>query len=380
VTANIEAIPLTQKLVGFDTINPPGNELGCAVYLRDILKEAGFEVWLVPFAVDRANLVARIGNSDGPTLCFTGHMDTVPLGAQPWSVDPRRGLIADGKLFGRGSSDMKAGIAAFVTAALAQVNVLCGSRFAISLVLTVGEETGCEGALDLASSHRTALGRADALVIAEPTANRLLLGHKGVLWLRAETMGVTSHGSSPHLGVNAIHKAARLVERLAGFDFGRPRHAVMGNPTLNVGTIRGGLNINSVPDHAEIGIDIRTTPEISHADVVSDLTLALGDDLHQLVTVLDLPGLWTDPRNAWAQAVSQLVEHITGAKQEPAAAAYFTDGSALVPAFGTPPAIMLGPGDPAKAHQTDEYCEVTKIIEAERIYRDIIAHWLRQQS
>jgi succinyl-diaminopimelate desuccinylase len=371
----IEAVALTQKLVRFDTINPPGNELECAVYLGDLLREGGLEVELVPFAPHRANLIARVGAPDRPTLCFTGHLDTVPLGTVPWSVDPHGGAIVDGRLHGRGSSDMKAGIAAFTAAALSCAAAFRDGSAGLSLILTVGEETGCEGALNLAKAHAGRIGRVDALVVAEPTANRLLLGHKGVLWVRAETKGVTAHGSSPHLGTNAIHKAADLVQRLRRFSDGNPAHPVMGGLTLNVGTIAGGINVNSVPDHAEVGIDLRTVPGTSHAVLRQALQTALGDDLDRLVDIVDLPGVWTDPDKPWIRAVSDAVERVTRVQQMPAAAAYFTDGSALVPAFGTPPAVVLGPGNPDLAHKTDEYCDVAKIIEAQEIFRELMVYW-----
>src|SRR6266498_2846770 len=125
-----------------------------------------------------------------------------------------------------------------------------------------GEETGSEGAFALA--RRGMRGQAGALVVAEPTTNRPLCGHKGALWLKATTRGVTAHGSMPEKGVNAIYAAARAVGRLEAFDFNVARHPVMGAPTLNVGTLHGGLNLNSVPDRAEIGIDIRTIPGMLH--------------------------------------------------------------------------------------------------------------------
>jgi hypothetical protein len=109
------AIALTQDLVRFNTVNPPGRERACAERLAGLLEGAGFTVELIPFGEGRAQLVARIGAAaDRPPIGFTGHLDTVPLGAQPWSVDPFAGEIADGKLYGRGSSDMKGGVAAFV--------------------------------------------------------------------------------------------------------------------------------------------------------------------------------------------------------------------------------------------------------------------------
>ena len=221
------SVELTQDLVRFKTINPPGAERACAERLASLLESAGFAVDLVPFGEGRAQLVARIGGTAGKLpLGFTGHLDTVPLGAQPWSVDPLAAEIADGKLYGRGSSDMKSGVAAFVTACNALADRLASTP-GVVLFITAGEETGCTGAAALARGT-TRLPQVGALVVAEPTGNRLLVGHKGALWLEAVTTGVTAHGSMPEKGVNAVYKAARAATALQDFDFNFARHDVLG--------------------------------------------------------------------------------------------------------------------------------------------------------
>ena len=259
------AIELTRELVRFDTVNPPGAERPAAERLAGLLERAGFAVELIPYGEGRAHNRAHRRTPDKPPLGFTGHLDTVPLGARPWSVDPFAGEIADGKLYGRGSSDMKGGVAAFVAACLA---------LADRLAATPGCCWSSRRARRRAapaprpwSKPEGRLGQAGALVVAEPTGNRLLVGHKGALWLEAETTGMTAHGSMPEKGVNAVYKAARAVAALQAFDFDVARHEVLGAPTLNVGTIQGGLNINSVPDRALIGIDIRTIPAQDHAQI-----------------------------------------------------------------------------------------------------------------
>ncbi len=152
------SIELTQELVRFNTVNPPGAERACAERLAGLLEGAGFAVELVPFGEGRTQLLARIGGkADRLPLGFTGHLDTVPLGAQPWSVDPFAAQIADGKLYGRGSSDMKAGVAAFVTACLALADRLAETP-GVLLVITAGEETGCSGAEALVAAG-SQLGR-----------------------------------------------------------------------------------------------------------------------------------------------------------------------------------------------------------------------------
>lgn len=367
------AVELTRKLIGFDTINPPGNELGCLEHLGGLLEEAGFATTFYPLGAKRANLVARIGGDDArPPLCFTGHVDTVPLGLRAWSVDPFAGEIADGRLYGRGSTDMKSGVAAFVVAACELAPRISGTS-GLVLVITAGEETGCEGAFDLARRDG-ALGRAGAIVVAEPTENRPLVGHKGAFWLRGVTEGVTAHGSMPDKGVNAIYKAARAISALEAFSFDVPPHPVMGIPTLNVGTVLGGININSVPDRAEFSIDIRSVPGQRHSHVRDLIERHLGRDV-ELETVMDVEAVWTEPADDWVADVFALTHQATGRAPEIATAPYFTDASALTPALGSPPTIILGPGESGMAHQTDEYCYVARIEEAVVFFTAIAKRW-----
>ena len=370
---SFDPIELTRTLVGFDTINPPGNERSCAEHLGGLLDDGGFSVSYHEFAEHRSSLVARIGGSvDVAPLCFTGHIDTVPLGAAPWTVDPFAGEISDGKLYGRGTTDMKSGVAAFVVAVLRLTRELSKGP-GVVLVITAGEETGCEGAYHLAGLGDV-LGEAGAIVVAEPSSNQPWIGHKGALWLTARTTGVTAHGSMPEQGENAVYMAAHAISKLEDFDFNVARHAVLGKPTLNVGTVHGGLNINSVPDMAEIGIDIRTTPDQDHAAIRSHLTGYLGDSV-VLDPIVDVGGVLTDPNNEWMQEVFDVMSGILGSRPEPNTATYFTDASALTPAYGGAPTVILGPGEATLAHQTDEYCFTAKIEEAVEAYMEIARRW-----
>ncbi len=368
----MDAVELAQVLVRFDTVNPPGNETPCARFLGDMLAAAGFTIAYHDLAPGRANLIARLGNSTGKPLCLTGHLDTVPLGAAQWSRQPLAGEISDGRLWGRGSSDMKSGIAAITVAALAEAEALRTGP-GVVLVFTAGEETGCDGAFGLAEIPG-ALGEAGAVLVAEPTANRPLVGHKGALWFHARTKGVTAHGSTPQAGVNAIHAAARAVGKLADFDFNVARHPVMGAPTLNVGTIKGGLNVNSVPDAAEIGVDIRTVPGVEHAHLLAHMRAYLGADV-SVEPWIDVGPVWSSPDHPWIAQVFAAVERVSGERPRPETATYFTDGGVLHRAYGGPPTVILGPGEPSVMHKTDEWCEVARIGQAVEIYRDLIRGW-----
>jgi succinyl-diaminopimelate desuccinylase len=363
----IDAVELTQQLVRIDTRNPPGNEAACADFLEALLQDAGLAVTRHSFGEGRFNLVARQGRP-GPATMFTGHIDTVPLGTAPWTHDPFGGEIVDGKLYGRGATDMKAGVAAIIAAAVLEAEWIA-EHGAVTLVLTGGEETGSHGALALTETDL--LGEARLLVVGEPTANRFLAGHKGALWLSACCSGVTAHGSTPYLGDNAIYKAARGALALEHYEFNVARHPVMGQPTLNVGTLHAGQNVNSVPDRAEFTIDIRTIPGLAHDVVREQVGFTLGADT-KLSSIVDLPAVWSDPSRPEMQRLAQAYRMATARDAEAASANYFTDASVLTPALDDVATVICGPGDPAMAHKIDEFCTVSSIVEAVAIYRAII--------
>jgi succinyl-diaminopimelate desuccinylase len=222
--------------------------------------------------------------------------------------------------------------------------------------------------------ERVPLGKAGALVVAEPTGNMPLVGHKGALWLEATTKGVTAYGSMPEKGVNAVYKAARAVTALQDFDFNVARHGVLGGPTLNVGTMHGGININSVPDRAAIGIDIRTIPGQVHARIRDQLAAYLGSDV-LLSTLLDAQSVWTDPNDDWTAGVMRTACEVADLPDGVDAAPYFTDASVLMPALGNPPTAIVGPGELALPHQIYEYCFVSRIEQAVEIYTRLTQSW-----
>lgn len=370
---DLHPVSLTKKLLSFNTINPPGQERECAAYLGKLLKQGGFKVSFHEFDESRTSLVARLrGGGPKAPLCFTGHMDTVPLGAKGWRVDPFAGEMDGDKLYGRGASDMKSGIAAMVNACLVAAEIPA-RRADLTLILTAGEETGSEGAAHL-QKHGNLPGECGALVVGEPTSNYPLVGHKGSLWLELRTSGVTAHGSMPEKGVNAIYKAVDAVAKLRAFQFDAPPHAVLGAPTLNVGTISGGLNINSVPDQATVGVDIRTIPGLPNSEVYEKIRSHIGGDL-EIRRIVDLDSVITDPEDGWMKEVFDLVEPFLGEAPVARGVSYFTDASVFSPAFSHAPTVILGPGEPAMAHKTDEFCHISRINEAAQIYLDIARRW-----
>lgn len=368
-----DPVELTRALLHYDTINPPGQEEPCAHHLGGLLEAAGFRVTYHPLGPGRASLVARRGGRDGAKpLCFTGHIDIVPLGAKPWSRDPFAGETHDGRVYGRGSSDMKSGVAAFVAAAI-ELAPRLDHTAGVELVITAGEETGCEGAFDLLR-RPGALGRAGAVVVAEPTSNYPYVGHKGAFWLEAVTHGVTAHGSMPEKGVNAVCKAAHAVVALERYRFATPPHPMMGQGTLTIGALHGGLNINYVPDRAAIALDMRTVPGQDHGHIRDELGRVLGPEV-SFNTLLDVPPVYTEPDHEWVQQVFDVMQPVLGARPEARTATYFTDAAALHQGYGGPPIVILGPGEAHMAHQTDEYCVAERVLQSTDAFAHILRRW-----
>ena len=374
MTAIPSALEITQELVRFDTRNPPGDEHACANYLAELMRDFGLEVAAHEFAPNRTSLVARLkGRGEKKALCFGGHIDVVPLGTKDWTVDPFGAEIKNGKLYGRGTTDMKGGIACFVHTALTIAAAGQSGAADIELAICAGEETGCEGSFHLAKTG--ALSEAGAIVIAEPTSNYPIIGLKGALWLKVQTKGITAHGSMPEVGVNAVYKAARAVTSMEEHNFKLDPHELLGKSSLNVGTFHGGLNLNSVPDKAEFTVDIRTIPNHNHHEIVDSIKDRIGNEA-TIESIIDVGGVHTSHTNEWMQEIYSIMASLLGERIEPRGAPYFTDAAALTPASGNPPTVILGPGEMHMAHQTDEYCPVSHIEQASEAYLTIARRWL----
>jgi succinyl-diaminopimelate desuccinylase len=368
-----DAIALTRSLLRFDTVNPPGRERDCARYAGGLLEEWGYRVDYHEYADSRTSVIARAGGSDAKApLCLTGHLDVVPVGSRAWTHDPFSGESAGDRLYGRGASDMKAGVAAILLAARAMAKRLAGTP-GVVIVLTAAEEGGCIGSRHL-SEQRALLGKAGALVVGEPTSNYPLVGHKGSVKFHARFKGVSAHGSMPHLGVNAIYKAARALGKLETFDFGVAAHPVMGKPTLNVGTIAGGNTVNAVADSADIGVDIRTVPGMDHAALLASLRDLMAEA--ELEVFSDLGPVWTEPDQAWVQRVFEICRPYVEDALRGRTAPYMTDAANLLKVYAGAPTVVLGPGEAAMAHQTDEYCSMERIRQSVSIYEALIDDWI----
>lgn len=366
-------VQLTQDLVRLRTINPPGDEARAAEFVAQRLQHAGMVAEVVPHEeAGRASVVGGLrGTGERPALLFSGHLDTVPAGTN-WEHDILAAEIADGKIWGLGTTDMKSGVAAMLVAMEALQRTGIALKGDLLFAGTAGEEVDSMGAQRLVEQHK--LGNVGFMVIGEPTANRVFTAEKGVLWLDVRTKGQTAHGSMPHLGVNAIMHMTKLLRGLEAERIPYEAHPLLGDFTMNVATIAGGVKTNVVPDTCQVTIDMRTVIGQDHQEIVDtvrqliDRLCAEDPTFHAEVRTitervpLDIP--FADPQ---VQKFVQVRDEITGQRSQPGAATFATDGSVFVPAYQAP-MVICGPGLPEKAHQPNEYVEIDKLIEAARIY------------
>ncbi len=366
----MDVLSLAQKLVQFNTINPPGNEKDIAEFCGELLRENGFNVKYYPYKENRLNVVAEIGLTERiAPIVFSGHLDVVPLGQEEWTVEPFSGEIKDGKLFGRGSADMKGGVAAMIDAAIQSAQTIIPEG-GIRIILSASEEDGCKGITHLAASGVN-LGKARGIIIGEPTGNMPICAHKGALYMWVRTKGVSAHSSMPQQGINAIYKAARAVTKIENFKFKVEKDPLLGMPTINVGVIKGGMNMNSVPDIAEFSIDIRSTTKLNHKQIVHELQTLFGHDFTIDILVDRLP-VFTDENDPFVFLIDKILQVDRTKGLIPKGLPYFTDGSVLQEYYKGAPTVIWGPGQAKMAHQTDEYCEVEAIKEAQKNYYQIL--------
>ena len=368
------SLDVLTDLVRLPTVG--GGEGTAARHCAALLEEAGLGTRLLDWSPGREQLVARSGDGEGPPLTFTGHLDTVPVDADAWSADPY-GAERDGdKIVGRGTSDMKSGVAAAVVATaehMARPHTCRG----VQVVLTAGEETGCTGLLGLDDAARAALATGGPLVVAEPTANELLLGHKGAHWMRLTAAGRAAHGSAPELGDNAAVRLARAAVALHDHQ-GWPRHDRFGPVTANVGVLRGGVAPNVVPDTAELLLDVRTVPGVAGAQLRAQVGVLAGEGVEVADHVV-LPPLDTSVVDPFVGLVRSALAASGLDDRAGPPARFFTDASVLAGLLGEDgipaPSVVLGPGEPAQCHVVDEYCLAGRVEQATAVYRELLERW-----
>jgi len=362
---------LLKQLIQAQSTSQTG-ELAAANLLQSYFHQHGIEAVVDSWDRQRANIFARLRSTGNkPALLFAGHLDVVGPGRGRWKHPPFAATQTDGKIFGRGAVDMKAGLAT-VAAAMTQL-AQSGTQLQgdILFVATAGEETDSEGAKRFVTQVQD-LPTLAGIIIPEPTDFQLITAHRGMLWLRVTTLGKAAHSSTPHLGINAINSMKAVLDKLEHYHPSARPHPQLGGCSVSINTIHAGEALNIIPDHCTIGIDIRTVPGQNYQDIFNEIATMLNElgannptFRAKLEILRQVDPLQTDPNHPFVKAFCSA----TGLK-ETSSVGFTTDG----PYFATlgAPVVIFGPGNPELCHKPDEYIELADLEKAVHLFQRII--------
>lgn len=369
-------LSLAAALVRIPSENPPGNEGEIAEFLASKLRELGFNVVEYDFKPGRPNLVGRLHFGEGKSLMFDGHMDTVPVGnVDRWGVDPFSGEIMNGRLHGRGATDMKSSIAAWISAVEGALNMDAELKGEILTCLVSDEEVSGLGTDDLLSRGYFA----DMAVVGEPTGLTLQIAHKGVVRWKLSTFGKAAHISSPTDGVNAIYKMAKACREIRRYSdrLTEKTHELLGSPTISIGTVKGGVKDNIIPDLCEASVDRRLIPGEEPEEAESELIELLEsikrrdkDFRYRLERCVLLQPSETKPDAEIVEIFKKSIRRVTCRKPETLGFKATCEMTHLV--RSGIPTVIFGAGRLDQAHKIDEHVDVEEILAASKIYAESI--------
>ncbi len=378
-----DAIRLLADLVRVPTVNPPGADTEGAQLLARELDRRGLHPELTEIAPGQANVTARLrGTGEAPALLFNGHIDVVPPGEVPWKHPPFGAQIENGRLYGRGAADMKSGLAAMVTAFDVVARTAGRLRGDLLFSAVSDEEMGASGARRLTADGF--LRGVGAVVIGEPTGFNAYIAQKGLCWLELETVGMTAHGSMPHLGHNAIVDMNGLLEEVLAIPLREGPDPGHGRTTLNIGMIHGGVGPNVVPDLCRVSLDFRLPPGITQGEIIKEVRAAMtraqagktGMKTNIRTTGSRAPAA-TSAGDPIVRLVLKVCEEKFHRRQEALPTpGYATDASEMC---SDPPVpfVIIGPGREELAHKPDENVEIDDYLKAIELYTELAERYLR---
>jgi acetylornithine deacetylase len=374
-----DAVALARALIKIDSRNPTlaPDSLGegeCARFLASVLDDWGFSVELHDTVPGRPNVVARRGPSAAPALMLNGHLDVV--GVEGMVHEPFSAEMRDNRIYGRGSADMKGGIAAMCAAALAGADPRSDRQVIVTAV--VDEEYDSLGMRALISTGI----RADAAIITEPTRLAICPAHRGFVWMEIAFKGRAAHGSRYDIGVDAITHAGLLLAELDRLEATResgPLHPLLGRGSLHASTIRGGVGMSTYPEECILAIERRTQPGESAQTALAEIETALAavrtrhPELDARVT------LTTAQMPSDVLLDAPIVKRLSGALEKegiPVRVEGFSawTDAALLNEVGVP-TICFGPGDIGLAHAAEEFVPTEDIKVASRVLTRVVQEW-----
>lgn len=381
---------LLRAMVGFDTVNSaisgkPDAELALSVYLEDRATSMGLDTRRLPVTGEGFNLlVTHQVDGQAPWLLFESHLDTVSV--DKMTVDPFAGRILGGRMYGRGACDTK-GTGAAMLWALSRYRKRGGPNNA-AILFTLDEEIGKTGVRTFAASQLPGLGwRPAGVIVGEPTRLRAVVAHNGVVRWRIRTEGVAAHSSDPGRGRSAIRMMMEVVEALEERYIPRLKseHPLTGRAQCSINMIRGGKQVNIIPEHCEIHVDRRVVPGENPDTVIPSVERileAIRASNPQLTVVQETPDMVDSPLDpAGGEAFGAFVASVLGSMGLPdglTGVGYGTDASSFSRA-GIP-AVVLGPGDIAQGHTADEWIDLSQLNAGADVYLNLMLSTMDVES
>ena len=375
-----EVVELTRELVAIPSHwEVPGQEVEIVSALQKYFEKQGLEYELQPVEGDRHNIIARIpGKGGGKSLALNGHLDTVP--PYDMTVEPYGSSLENGKIYGRGTNDMKGPVAAMIMTLLAYKR--SGLKLKGDLYFTgvLAEETNSDGSEALIESGF----KTDGAIVGEPSNREYAIGHRGLEWLEFEISGKSAHGGIPEAGVNAIVKAARFINRVEQKVVPRLKdlqHPYMGPSVMNFGRIEGGKQPSTVADRCIIQLDRRYTPQEKLADVLKEyeqILIEMAEEdpdfkgtMHRMESNLmkkyDHVPMETAPDDPLVDCVKETLELITSEAPRLTTRRGWTD-AAILNFYGKIATVVYGPGDISRSHSPAEYITANELFEGFQAY------------
>jgi len=395
-------VNVLKKLILIPTVNPPGEKYEeISNYLAEVLEKIGLKVKVIKVPKDvvekyypqyadypRFIVLTELGKGE-PIVHFSGHYDVVPAGSG-WTKNPFKPTVEEGKLYGRGASDMKGGIASIILTAKVFSELKADLKGKIELSFTPDEETG--GQTGVGYLVEQGIVKPNYAIIAEPSGlNSIWIGNKGAVWITVEVFGKQAHGSTPWLGVNAFEKMVELAHRMvrelkpkieaktSKYDYGVPEGA---KATINIGgEVKGGAKVNIVPGYFSFSIDRRTIPEETADEAAREIVEFINNvakeisDLKVNVKVMSkFNATVSEPTTDLVKTAVESVKEVLGIEPKTTVCIggldtrYFQEKGIQ--------AITYGPGIPSVAHMADEYIKVGDMVEIAKVYARIVTKLL----
>lgn len=372
-------IQILKDMVNIDSTN--GHEEQVANYLQKLLAEHGIESEKVQYDVDRASLVSGIGSSDEKVLAFSGHMDVVDAGdVSKWKFPPFEAAEHEGKLYGRGATDMKSGLAAMVIAMIELHEEKQKLNGKIRLLATVGEEVG-----ELGAEQLTQKGYADdldGLIIGEPSGHRIVYAHKGSINYTVKSTGKNAHSSMPEFGVNAIDNLLLFYNEVEKFVKSiDATNEILGDFIHNVTVINGGNQVNSIPEKAQLQGNIRSIPEMDN-ETVKQVLVKIINKLNkqenvnlELIFDYDKQPVFSDKNSDLVHIAKSVASDIVKEEIPLLGISGTTDAAEFTKSKKEFPVIIFGPGNETP-HQVNENVSIENYLEMVDVYKRIATEFL----